>query len=528
VFKGGKSAAVFMVILIAACASSPRQPFSTTPTTPPTPPTPPAPAAEDSSAADYAAEYQRAWFDVAAKIKSGKLKDAYSLGLDLIGSRNFQDLIAADQHQKLFVIGELGVQLRDFTFAHRLLVRASEMRDGNVRDWAARLHAASRLSDQADVTHALTIIARRWPSTLSNFKSQFVEETAGQIPTTDEEDNARFELFNALYDASWKDENGVEPGAMWGVLIRGLVVRGETDHALEVMSRENNPREIISLRVDKRFYAFVHLDPKRFDITAAAQRQIDECRAAVKRNPRSLGAVLELVDAYLDAGRYKEAYRLTSSALTKVLASKTTQDVYDDAETMIASFFDRKSEALSDLQRWKEAGDEEKRAADRLQDGGPDISNIINLADYYAELGRADEALATLDRLSGSTPSPYGQMLAKLVRLIAGVAKHDETVVRDTLQYLKEHQKDGLTAFQDGLVWANKMDEAANFLIARLRDPRLRTEALTEIQRYSDPPVPPFATKFRMRWGKLVVRRDVQVEVHQVGRIERVPVPSRL
>lgn len=519
VLKTWNSTAVFVVVLIAACASSPRRPVQAAPA---------APAAEDSSAPDYAAEYQRAWFDVAAKIKSGKLRDAYSLGLDLIGSINFQDLIAADQHQKLFVIGELGAKLRDYTFAHRLLVRASEMPDGNVRDWLARMDAAFRLGERADTVHGLTVIARRWPSTLSNLNFEFVAETAGQTPATDEEDSARFRLLNALYDASWKDEIGVEPGALWGSLIRGLLIRGDAVHALDVMSRENNPTEIIILRVDKRFDAFVRSNAKRFDIAAAAQRQIVECQAAVKRNSRSLAAVVALVDAYLDAGRYKEVYRLTSSVLTKVSASHPPQDFYDDAETMIASIFDRKSEALSDLQRWKEAGDEERRAAEQLQDGGPDISNIINLADYYAELGSGDEALNTLGRLSGSPPSPYGQMLAERVRLMAGVAKHDEIIVRNSLAYLKEHQKDGLTTFQKGLVWANEMDEAANLLIERLRDPRLRADALPEIQRYSGPPVPRFAKKFRIRWEKIVARDDVQAEIHRVGRIERVPVPSRL
>jgi hypothetical protein len=119
-------------------------------------------------------------------------------------------------------------------------------------------------------------------------------------------------------------------------------------------------------------------------------------------------------------------------------------------------------------------------------------------------------------------------MLVERVRLMAGVAKHDEIIVRDSLAYLKEHQEDGLTTFQKGLVWANKMDEAANLLIERLRDPRLRADALAEIQQYSGPPVPRFATKFRIRWTKVVARRDVQVEIHRVGRIERVPVPSRL
>jgi tetratricopeptide (TPR) repeat protein len=374
----------------------------------------------------------------------------------------------------------------------------------------------------------ITVIARRWPSTLSRLNYQFVEETASQTPTTDEEDHARFELLNALYNASWKRENGIEPGALWGSLIRELLIRGDAVRALEVMSRENNPTEIIILRVDKRFDTFVRTNATRFDVAGAAQRQIVECQSAVKRNPRSLAAVVALVDAHLDAGHYDDVYRLTSAALKRISANHRPQDVYDDAETMTGSAFDRKAEALGDLQRWKEAGEEERRAAEQLEDGGPDISNIINLADYYVELGRGDEALNTLNRLSGYTPSPFGQMLAERVRLMAGVAKHDDIIVRDALAYLKDHQKDDLTTFQKGLVWANSVDDAANLLIERLRDPRLRADALAEIQNYSGPPMPRFATTFRTRWGKIIARRDVQAEIHRVGRIERVPTPYRL
>src|ERR1700684_1767317 len=39
---------------------------------------------------------------------------------------------------------------------------------------------------KAGRSHGLTVIARRWPSALSNLNFEFVEETAGKTPVTDE------------------------------------------------------------------------------------------------------------------------------------------------------------------------------------------------------------------------------------------------------------------------------------------------------------------------------------------------------
>ena len=76
--------------------------------------------------------------DVAAKIKSKNLKEAYKLGQDLVASAQFQSLILPDQHWKLLTVGALGLKLRDLEYAHRLLARgwdAKQIGQRNAAQW---------------------------------------------------------------------------------------------------------------------------------------------------------------------------------------------------------------------------------------------------------------------------------------------------------------------------------------------------------------------------------------------------------
>ncbi len=90
-------------------------------------------------------------------------------------------------------------------------------------------------------------------------------------------------------------------------LTRDLAERGETARALLVASHIDAPldapRPLLAMRIDKRFDALVLKNPRIFDIHAAAAREVADYRIAVPLNPPSLGVVVGLASAYIDAGR---------------------------------------------------------------------------------------------------------------------------------------------------------------------------------------------------------------------------------
>jgi tetratricopeptide (TPR) repeat protein len=507
---------VALIIGLLACSSTSQRPV----------PANAVPATGAGPAATDLASYRRACTEAANQRKSGT-PAAYSLSLDLISSARFSELTTAEQHQMLAQTGTLGMKLGDLGFAHRLLVRATDLAEGVAPDWVGRSYAAYQLGDRVDSVQSLAVVAQRWPRWLPAYNPRYVDELAAWTPRSEQESRAQFELCRALFAAGWKGEGGLEPSRAWAALIRRYVERGDTQAALAVLAREHDPKQILALRVDKRFDALGDLDPARLDVASAAQRWIEERQAAVERRPDSLAALTHLSIGYVHIGRYDQALDVTTKVLTKIAAAPSPKEAFDDADAWLNWVWDSRSDALQRLGRWAEAEEAARHAADLPEAGGANASNVSNLAALYADLGRGDEALATLQRYSGPL-TDYGHMDLEYVKLRAAVARHDEMQTRQSLEFLRDHRLDAMALYQAALVYAGRLDEAALLLITRLKDPELRTAALLDVQRYAQPRSTLLREQARQRWRQVMARPQVQTQIHQVGRIETVTISGGL
>jgi hypothetical protein len=287
---------------------------------------------------------------------------------------------------------------------------------------------------------------------------------------------------------------------------------------------------MVMLRADKRFDALVNQAPARFDIAAAGERQLGHWKAAVERFPRKLDPIVQLTYALLDVGQYDAVYQITSDILASV-DNDSFHRFFDDDETALNWILDNHARALEAQKHWKEAEWELRSAADRLERGRRNVSNIINLAAFEERLGRDDEALRVLAELPVEDPQvgPYGRMLWHDVRLAAALATGDAALANASLAYMAAHPADALSTYQFALLRVNRVDEAAALLIQRLDDPVSRDYALSEIQQYRDPPPPiPSDVVMRDRLRQLTQRPDVRQSIDRVGRILDVPLPSPL
>ena len=91
------------------------------------------------------------------------------------------------------------------------------------------------------------------------------------------------------------------------------------------------------------------------------------------------------------------------------------------------------------------------------------------------------------------------------------------------LAYLRQHRDDAEDTWQLAMLDAGDFDGAAALLIARLRDPEKRYEALGEVQEYLPLPRLPIQAEALARWEKLVTREDVAAAINEVGRRENAP-----
>jgi hypothetical protein len=226
----------------------------------------------------------------------------------------------------------------------------------------------------------------------------------------------------------------------------------------------------------------------------------------------------------LAAGLYEDMLKTAADAMSRIQAAPAKEPPYDDMDKVIW-ILDNRARALAALQRWSEAEKEVREAADRKEGGDRNVSNIINLAWFYAEAGRSDEALATLLDI-GQDMSAYGFMQMHGVRYAAALQRGDAQIANESLAYIVEHRNDAMDLWQWTLVRANRLDEAAALLIERLRDPMLRGQALDDLQDYANPPPQAQRAVWNARWIEIRERPDVRRAIDAVGRIEKFGIPS--
>jgi hypothetical protein len=215
--------------------------------------------------------------------------------------------------------------------------------------------------------------------------------------------------------------------------------------------------------------------------------------------------------------------KTADDVLGRIQSAPAKEPPYDDVDKVIW-IYDNRARALAGLQRWSEAEKEVRAAADRKEDGERNTSNVINLAWFYAEAGRSDDALATLLDVGGM--SKFGMMQMHGVRYAAALQKNDTEIANESLAYLVEHRNDALDTWQWTLVRANRLDEAAALLIERLRDPVLRGDALYDLQDYGDPSPQAQRALWITRWHQIRDRADVRKAIDAVGRVEKFRIPS--
>jgi hypothetical protein len=461
--------------------------------------------------------------------KKGDTEKSYAMLKERIAVPEFARLEQNRQYMWLHLVVVLGLRANDWEYTHAKSRETTAMPQANKDDWTARFFAASFLEDRKDALYALLNIARKFPEALATYDDRYTAKFARDIlAVSDAFDRRR--LLEALYAAKWTFKGGIEPSYFWSELAALYIEKNENDKAKEVAARITSPRTLIAMRVDKRFDALVSAVPDRFDVMAAVDRELAALEQASKASPRLLSLISQRLIALADAGRYEAAVAVSDEILKNARTPEEAAKQYDDAAAQFNWVLDYRAQALQGLGKHDEAEKYLKDAASRLEDGAPNVSNVINLALFYARLGRSREAVATLGDLAknGEGVSPYGQMQIQLALLQAALASKDAKAARVHLETMRKNEAASPGSLQEALLYANEMEEAARLLIARLKDPVLRSDALSDLQDYQKSLQDPSHRLLQQRWRALRSRPDVQKAIAEVGRVETYPLPPAL
>jgi tetratricopeptide (TPR) repeat protein len=293
--------------------------------------------------------------------------------------------------------------------------------------------------------------------------------------------------------------------------------RSEQAAAVATLGRVTDPYVVISIEADKRFERIRGELESRLNVAEIARWSIESAAHRVRRNPDRLLPLIRLADLLADSLRFEESLRVVESAIDRQEAQGQT--AYADSDALYATLLDYRAEALFSLGRF-DAAIEQLKSASAPAPPGTALDQLIDLAGTYSQLGRPQEALATLKKL---TPADGADLQAELVKLSALVQLHDRKSSAESLRVLGEHRDEALGTYQEALLIAQHNDEGAALLISRLADPRLRCAALVAVQQYSAGAQSPWMLEEDRLWRALIERGDVREAIARVGTVGAYP-----
>ena len=435
----------------------------------------------------------------------------------LIDAKSFGTLSADTRHEALSTAGSVMAYHGTLEVGYAYLIRATVMPQATFRDWLERLQAAHRLGNEDDSVVCLTVIARKWPASIAKFDSDYLFRIVDESSRL--KHDIRLSLLQALYDAHWKLKWEIEPSASWRDLALLLIEKGRLPEAIEVSGHVTDVYVLVAMRADRRFDAVVSANQSQFDVDAAEEREFHWFQSASENSPQSLELQSDVLRVLLEQRRYSAMLASADAALSAIQSTNFPTKLYQDYDAQQSLFLDLRAEALQRAGRWDEAVAQLTAASLLSEKDRGNVSQLIDLGQLLCALGRPKEALSALGSVMIGT-SPYGASAMEMLRLDAAVQMADSKQAESSLRFLRAHRADSPYDYEYALVLMNQPDRAAQELIAQLRDPDERQNALLFVQSYPPAMGTPRELDFDARQRAVIARRDVQAAIRKVGRVE--------
>ncbi len=439
----------------------------------------------------------------------------------LLQSSHVDELPEPKRHAAYFLAGLTAYEQSDPARSHGLLRSSSELPSATAHDWIFRWRSAVQSADWPDAAYSLTALARKWPDSTTDLELRGVGMTVAKNPKLND---ARYELLEALADAKFS-RPGVDCSAWWRDLGLLQIQRGERAAAIASLSQVTEPDALVSILADNRFAGVRDGLGSHLDIPAALHQEIEQARKQAGDNPLKLEPINRLAMSLAAAMQAPEALQVLDEAIATA-AGPQGREHYKDYDEQYAWLLDMRSHMLFLLGRWDEAVEQMRLASQTKEGASVNVSQVINLGSLLNRLQRPAEARDAVKPLRPGSMSSFGQMQKWDVELSAALQLGDSAEATRVLQLIQDHQDDAISTYEDGLVMANRLDEAAALLISRLGDPDQRIPALMSLQHFdrSSPAASlPRMVELRHRWDLLGDRADVRAALAKVGTVGTYP-----
>jgi tetratricopeptide (TPR) repeat protein len=384
--------------------------------------------------------------------------------------------------------------------------------------WLYRTQAALVLKDHLDAMKSFTVLLQKWPLLASSVNDEFVFEAFRQEGDATAARSERIRGLLALYDSKWTphDPFTVLDGQRLE-LVRGLMEQNQVGKAREVAATISYPNTIASMRMARRFDAVIPTAQSQADLADLADRYIQTLRDKVRETPERLSGANALASSLYDRAKLTEALAVVDDAIARATPADGGKSPFSDMDQLIWTY-NRKADILLYLGRGEEAIAAMKSGAARLELGANNVSQQLNLGQFYMLMGRPEEALTATDQVGEGNVSGYGRMDREGIRAQAYLQLHDMAKYRASLSYMTAHAEDAPFWLFDVLLASGDDDAAARQLIKLMKDPARQAGALDELQDYVAPETTPEPIKMRAaRLKALRERADVKAAVASAG-----------
>lgn len=412
----------------------------------------------------------------------------------------------------------LALQAEDYPRALASAQRRVAADPNVMEDWYPLAMLEQHNGNNDAAAQALSHLIRTWPDQSHKIEVGVVSPLVYQFKL---QPAVRFELLRTLVDAKWLQGRSAN-SSLWYELALMQLLDGQIEKARESALQVSSPEFIINLRSDKQFDPLIDRNSPQFDVGLAAREEIDTLQQLASAAPDSLELRNELTDAMLRSGQSQVALMHADLILAKIAQMSAEDSQFIDMDDKIWTMNNR-AVALRRLGRTEEAIQQLETASRLEEDGYPNVSQILNLAQSYCSMGQPQKARETLARL-GNSLSPYGKMVKASSEHRVAVQTQDSVAAQKALDYLRENRSVSESLYLWALLETSRLDQAAEFMKGLLASAADRTEALGWAQQSLKAPQQPGDAVANANLQKVLARSDVQTAIAAVGYVESYPV----
>jgi len=444
---------------------------------------------------------------------------------DIISDPAFSRLSDAERHQAFSIYGACLFDSKQFADAREPIRTASAMAQAGESDWNLRLDDSYILGDFADAAHAAAMIARNWPDKLKDYKDEAIYRLRREVQKPGVDPKLAEEFLSAMFDAHWKPKDAFDlPDSLWLDLLRIRLDHGDLAAANSIAAQIKDPETLIEIHADRRFDAIVQAAPAQFDVMNAYAQELARLKAAADAAPDKLEGFIAEASLLRKLGRAREGLALIDAAFGKL---KTGEAAFSDANAKRIWLYNERAKLLFQLGMQDDGLAALAEGASLQEDGSPNVSQAINLADAYNDVGRPRDALSAIAGLNASLLSAYGHLARENAQVCAYYVLGEDKNLARALDDMKAHKDNGLGTLIDALLCTGDTSAVAQQLIGQLKDPENRLAWLYMVQNYAADPHPTKRQRQRHAlWLSVLARPDVAAEIARVGRMETYPVES--